>query len=93
MSSGYDNMATPTLLIKFSNSRRRIVENQQKLYKAKSLSLLEIFVYNFIPSALASTLLAPLNRIRIIQQVQNFNPERKEQLNLSNIIKSIFRKI
>ena len=59
-------------LIRFSDSRRNVVKSKaQQGYFIRQSSILEVFVFNFVPVAITSTILAPLNRIKVILQVQN----------------------
>jgi len=63
---------TETFLIRFSNNYRRKIELRNTLTTVKRKStLMEQYLFNFVPSAIASAILSPLNRIKILLQVSN----------------------
>jgi hypothetical protein len=65
------NQSFETLLIRFSNSRRKYLELQNlKTKNQRKSSLLEQYLFNLIPIVTSSSLLAPLNRLKIIMQVK-----------------------
>jgi len=74
-------MMTESFLIKYSNNKRKKIEylNSHLAIKRKS-SLLEQYLFNFVPVAITSAILSPLNRIKIILQVQNTGLSHKESL-------------
>ena len=70
-----DNNVIIPFVLRFSNWRRNTVQKQYTQgYIKRQRSIAEIFVFNYIPSALTSSLLAPFNRVKVILQVQNFIP-------------------
>jgi hypothetical protein len=80
------------ILLRFSNWRRSTTERQLlKGYKMRERNVLEIYTFNFLPCALTSTILAPLNRLKIIFQVHNMIPALAEtqKLNFFDVVKTI----
>jgi solute carrier family 25 (adenine nucleotide translocator) protein 4/5/6/31 len=80
------------ILLRFSNWRRSSTERQHlKGYKLRERNILEIYTFNFIPCAITSTLLAPLNRLKIIFQIQSMIPGvlDNQKLNISSVIQTI----
>jgi hypothetical protein len=76
-------------LIRFSDSRRNVVKSKaQQGYFIRQSSILEVFVFNFVPVAITSTILAPLNRIKVILQVQNMIPGA-ENLTAKKVFKNL----
>ena len=77
-----------TFFINFSNNKRKKVEsiNSKTLIKRKS-SLLEQYLFNFVPVAVSSTILSPLNRIKILLQIQKPGGSSliKESLNTPSV--------
>lgn len=70
-----DNSNVITLLIRVSRWFRKNVESQEaKNYITKKNSILEIMCFSYLPVIFTSTLLAPMNRIKVIQQVGSFIP-------------------
>ncbi len=72
--SSHDNTSIVPGLLRFGNYLRRNTEKQRG-YISKQRSPLELLIFNFIPAGLASTVLAPLNRLRVILQVQSLLPD------------------
>lgn len=65
---------TFSFLIRLSNQRRRTVESQKlKNYKIRQYSLVELYTFQFLPVVITSSILAPLNRIKLILQVKDLN--------------------
>jgi solute carrier family 25 phosphate transporter 23/24/25/41 len=90
MSYNDSNIVVP-LVLKFSNSRRNTISDQQKRgYVQRKHTILEILIFNYIPCALSSTILAPLNRIKVILQVQNMIPG-VDKLNARNVFSSAIK--
>lgn len=80
------------ILLRFSNWRRSTTERQLlKGYRMRERNILEIYTFSFLPSAITSTLLAPLNRLKIIFQTHSMIPALADtkKLNLSDVIKTI----
>ena len=75
------------LLLRFSNSRRLAIENQNSNENIvlRSITPTEHYFYNFLPAFLTSTLLAPLNRFKLLAQVHPISTYNQEKL--FNVIK------
>jgi hypothetical protein len=87
---------TPIFLVRFSNNRRKAVESQNKKIINRKNNFLEFYTFNFLPIAITSTILAPLNRLKILMQVQDFLPIKDlegKKINLNFLIKSKINKI
>lgn len=87
---------SPVFLVRFSNNRRKFIESQNKKIIKRKNNFLEFYTFNFLPIALTSTILSPLNRLKILFQVQDFIPISKKELNgkkanLSFFVKSNFK--
>lgn len=64
-----DRVSVP-FLVKISDKRRKVVDSQKKKnYVYRKTSLLEQIIFNVVPVLTTSTILAPLNRIKILLQV------------------------
>lgn len=75
-----------TIPMRISNYFRRNVTSQNnKGYIQKKLSSIEILTFNYVPVLLTSTLLAPLNRMKIILQIQNLLSETPNKKGLSSV--------
>jgi hypothetical protein len=74
------NVQQNVFLINFSNNKRRNIENQKANSNIifRKNSALEIFVFQYIPLIGASTILAPLNRLKVLLQVKDIIPMPKE---------------
>lgn len=93
-STSHENHLMMTILIRMSNSRHRAIERQRNNgYIPKQISLWELFAFSFIPCVTASTILAPFNRLKVIQQVKDFqykdSGSQRSQMTNSNVFKSI----
>jgi hypothetical protein len=78
------------VMVRFSNWRRGFVERQQsKGYKMRKINILEVYTFTFVPCAITSTLLAPLNRLKIILQVKDgYMYNNKPQLRGFGLVKN-----
>jgi solute carrier family 25 (mitochondrial phosphate transporter), member 23/24/25/41 len=86
-----DNNVIVPIVLRFSNWRRQTIQDQQKKgYVQRKRTLMEILVFNYIPCAVSSTILAPLNRAKVILQVQNLLP-RSESLTGRQVISHIIK--
>jgi hypothetical protein len=64
-----ERYSTP-LLVRFADNRRKTVDDQRKKnYIYRKTNILEQFIYNVVPVISTSTILAPLNRMKILLQV------------------------
>jgi solute carrier family 25 protein 16 len=80
------------ILLRFSNWRRSTTERQQlKGYKMRERNILEVYTFNFLPCAITSTLLAPLNRLKVIFQIHSMIPGliENKKLAISEVLKTI----
>jgi hypothetical protein len=79
MSSNYNQS---TFIINFSNNKRKYIENQKSNTNIifRKNSILEIFAFQYVPCIMASTILAPLNRIKVMLQVKDFIALPKEDI-------------
>jgi hypothetical protein len=68
--SSNDNYSQFTFLINFSNSRRKVIEDQRMNQKIKfrKYSVFELAALQYFPVLLTSTLLAPLHRLKVLLQ-------------------------
>jgi hypothetical protein len=93
------NVQQNIFLINFSNNKRRNIENQKVNSNIifRKNSALEIFVFQYIPLIAASTILAPLNRLKVLLQVKdvvalpkevNGGTISKASVSVSSLIKS-----
>lgn len=93
-SSSHEHGGMMTLLIRFSNSRRKVLERQKiKGYTTKTISLWELFIFSFFPCVTTSTILAPLNRIKLIMQVKDFQYKDVNAKNTNFSFSGIFNSI
>lgn len=85
------NFKISTIFYKFSERRHQIVENQKinEKLKFRKNSLLEIVSFQYIPVILTNTLLAPLQRIKIILQCRDLLPLVDSQASTFRLIKGI----
>jgi len=85
------NTYQTTFLINFSNKRRQLLENQKSNSNIlfRKYSILELLGLQYIPVLLTSTILAPLNRIKVIQQCQDLIILKNNKLSTIDIIKRI----
>ncbi len=67
------NYQSATFLINFSNSRRKVLENQRlnENNKFRKYSILELLTFQYLPVLATSTLLAPLHRLKVLLQCQD----------------------
>jgi hypothetical protein len=95
MSNPTDHGDALTFLVRFSNWRRRAVEKQnlKETNIFKKRSLFEIAAFNYFPAIAASSLLAPLNRVKVILQVQNMIVYPTNTKVVSNSSFQIFKSI
>lgn len=90
MSYEESNVVVP-IILRFSNWRRQTIQNQQKKgYVERKHNMLEIMVFNYFPCAASSTLLAPLNRAKVILQIQSLLP-KTDSLNARQVISQIIK--
>jgi hypothetical protein len=65
-----------TILIRYSNRKRNQIEQQRaKKLLTKQVSLMELTIFNFVPIVISSTILAPLNRLKLIFQLQPYHKD------------------
>jgi hypothetical protein len=84
-----DNNQFLTFPIRFSDWRRdKVIKQNQSGYLNRQQSLLETFTFNFLPTAITSSILAPLNRIKVILQVQTLIPGA-ENLTATKVLNNI----
>jgi hypothetical protein len=78
-----------SFLINFSNGKRQVVENQRRNdnIKFRKNSILELLVLQYIPILATSTLLAPLNRLKVLLQCQDIL--KNSTSSVSQLIKGI----
>ncbi len=64
-----ERYSTP-FLVRFADNRRKTIDNQRKKnYIYRKTTILEQLIYNVLPVITTSTILAPLNRIKVLLQV------------------------
>lgn len=71
---------SPVFFVRFSNNRRKYIELQNKKFVIRKNNFLEFYTFNFIPIAITSTILYPLNRLKILKQIIDFIPNKDLQL-------------
>lgn len=82
---------SPIFLVRFSNNRRKYIESQNKKIVNRKNTPLDFYTFNFLPIALTSTILSPLNRLKVLMQVQDFIPVKNlegKKVNISFLFKS-----
>lgn len=91
--SSNGEMLTQPVMLRLSNAFRNNVSKQNsKGYQIKKRSMIELFMFNYIPGLVASTLLAPLNRLKVILQIQTTLPlKEKEKLSATEAFKRILK--
>ena len=67
---------SPVFFVRFSDNRRRFIELQNKKFIQRKNNFAEFYTFNFIPIALTSSILAPLNRLKLLKQIADFIPSR-----------------
>jgi hypothetical protein len=88
MSSSKDS---DLFLVRFSNNRRKVIESQNKKTISRKNNFLEFYTFNFLPIAITSTILSPLNRLKVLMQVQDLIPIKDlegKKMNLKFLIES-----
>jgi hypothetical protein len=64
-----ERYSTP-FLVRYADNRRKIVDDQKKKnFIYRKTTVLEQLIYNILPVITTSTILAPLNRIKVLLQV------------------------
>lgn len=64
-----ENYATPAL-VRLADSRRKVIENQKKKnYITRKVTIVEQFLFNLVPVVVTSTILEPLNRMKLLLQI------------------------
>ena len=82
---------SPVFFVRFSNNRRKFIEAQNKKIICRKNNFLEFYTFNFLPIAVTSTILSPLNRLKVLMQVQDFIPKKDlegKKVNLSFLVQS-----
>jgi len=67
---------SPVFFVRFSNNRRKFIELQNKKFRVRNNNFMEFYSLNLFPIVITSTILAPFNRLKILQQISNFIPNK-----------------
>lgn len=82
---------SPVFFVRFSDNRRRFIELQNKKFIQRKNNFLEFYTFNFIPIAITSTILGPLNRLRLLKQISDFIPSKDLSVEKGEVRESAFK--